>query len=384
MDKPRAWAEVDLGAISHNLRVLRSLLKPATGVLFVVKADAYGHGAVTVARQAVRDGVEALGVGDSQEALELRAAGIEAPILILGSIVPGEVERVVEHDISVCVHSFDRIRILDREAARQGKTCRVHVMIDTGEGRLGVSPARAIALAQAAAGARHLLLEGVATHFSGTSPADRAWDVHQLRLFDQLRTEMIALALPRLVFHAANSRMLLMDASAHFDLVRPGIALYGMLPSSALPPGVAFKPVLSLRTQIVFLKDVPPGTPIGYGRLHVTTRKTRIATIAIGYNDGLDYRLSNQGHVLVRGQRAPMVGAVSMDYCMIDIGAIRGAKVGDAVTVIGGEGAEQITAADLAQQAGTIPYEISCTIGKRVRRTYARSERLASFLSATT
>src|SRR5262245_45919530 len=216
MQKPRAWAEIDLDAVSHNLSLLRTRLTAPTGLLLVVKADAYGHGAVAIARHAVRDNVAALGVGDSEEALELRDAGVEAPILVLGSIVPGEVARVVEHDISVCLHTFDRIKILDREAARQGKKCRVHVMVDTGDGRLGVNPARAVELAQAAASARNLLLEGVATHFAGTTMKDRPHDEMQLRTFQDLRRELIALGLNRLVFHAANSRMLLLESAAHF------------------------------------------------------------------------------------------------------------------------------------------------------------------------
>jgi alanine racemase len=349
---------------------------PGTRVLAVVKADAYGHGAVPVAR-ALSDqpGLWGFGVGDSQEALELHAAGIGAPILVLGTIIPEETAQVVSHDVRVCIHSMDRIESLEAESRRQGRRTRVHVMVDTGMGRLGALPGRARELVAAVARSPWLELEGLASHVSSARPGHPFTAVQHGRLagvLDALREDGIE---PPLV-HFANTAALLGGEGVAQPLVRPGISLYGMLGPDLAQHAAAFRPVLSLRTQIVYLKDVPAGTPVGYNGTHVTAAPTRIATLPIGYNDGLAYRLSNRGRALVRGAAAPIVGAISMDYTMLDVGHIPGVRVGDTATLVGRDGELAITIPELASLVGTIPYEIACSVGKRVVRLYGRPEQV--------
>lgn len=324
--RPRVWAEIDLDALSRNLALIRGGLDGNEGVMLVVKADAYGHGALAVTRHVLAQGeARAFGVGDSHEALELREAGIDAPLLVLGAIVDGEMREVIRHDIAICVHSIVRVAQLEAEASRQGRRCRVHVMVDTGMGRLGPFAEKAVEVADAVVRSPHLELEGVATHFSSTAERDDPFTGMQIERFRSFREDLLARTDDRPVFHAANSGAVLDRGAAGFDMVRVGAAAYGIF---ARTDGAAagLEPVLTLQTQVIYLKDVPAETPISYERMHVTARKTRIATLPIGYNDGLRHGLSNGWHVLVKGRRAPIVGAVSMDYCMVDVGEIPGVK----------------------------------------------------------
>ncbi len=375
--RPRVWADIDLSAISSNLALLRESIG-GRGLMLVVKADAYGHGSVPIARHVLARGqAEAFGVGDSQEALELREAGVNAPILILGAVVDGEMEDVVQNDVSICVHSVSRVRDLERESRRQGRRCRVHVMVDTGMGRLGPFEDKAREIAELVARSDALELEGVATHFSCASNPNDPFTSEQRRRFDAFRRSLVECGLDVPVFHAANSGAVIDAPDDTFDMVRIGAAAYGLLAR----PGDdtrEVRPALSLHTQVIYLKDVPAGTPISYNRLYVTEKKTRIATIPIGYNDGLRYGLSNRGSVLVRGCRAPIVGAVSMDYCMIDVGRIPGVRVGEPVTVIGRDGDDCITVPEIAKQLDTVPYEVTCGLGKRVERRYGPRHDLPS------
>jgi len=359
----RVWAEIDLGALRRNMATIVKRTGPGTRVLAVVKADAYGHGAVPVARAlAGQDGLWGFGVGDSQEALQLRAAGISQPILILGTIIDEETPQVVANDIRVCIHSMDRIGALEQESRNQGRRTRVHLMTDTGMGRLGALPGRARELARAVAKSRWLELEGVTTHVSSSRPGHPFTVVQRERLLGLLAALREDGLDPPMV-HFANTAAILGGEGVGFPLVRPGISLYGL-------QGGDFEPVLQLRTQVVYFKDVPAGTPIGYNGTHVTAQSTRIATLPIGYNDGLAYRLSNRGRALVRGQIAPIVGAISMDYTMLDVGSIQGVAVGDTVTLIGRDGKHSIGVPEMASLVGTIPYEIACSVGKRVQRVY--------------
>ncbi len=366
----RVWADIDLHALRANHARIVAALPAGAAVMAIVKADAYGHGAVAVARAlSGRPGLWGFGVGDSAEAIELRRAGIADPILILGTIIPEEEADVVREEIRVCVHSMERIETLAAESARQGRRARVHVMVDTGMGRLGALPERALQLALAVARSEHLQLEGLASHVSSARPGHPFTTVQRQRLAGVIEGLAARGVRPPLC-HFANTAALLGGVGLDLPLVRPGISLYGMLGPDAAARDPGFQPVLSLRTQIVYLKDVPAETPIGYNGTHVTARPTRIATLPIGYNDGLAYRLSNRGRALVRGRLAPIVGSISMDYTMIDVGAIPGVKVGDTVTLIGKDGEQQLAIGELASLVGTIPYEIACSVGKRVRRVY--------------
>jgi alanine racemase len=364
----RVWAEIDLAALRHNLGVIRRATGPRVRILAVVKADAYGHGALPVASTALDAGCEMLGVGDSNEALALREAGIAGPILILGAIVEEEIPKVVQHDLTVTVHSTDLLPLLDEEARRRGRPLRVHLKIDTGLARLGASPGRALDVARAVLDCRNLQLEGLSTHFASAANADLSRE--QLDLFRRAADELADDGIHPPLLHAANSVGLFSCPEAHFDMVRPGIAMYGLDPGPFARMGLGLQPVLSLKTQIAYLKGVPEGTPIGYDGRTVTPKATRIATCPAGYNDGYPWALSGRADAVVRGRRCPVVGAVSMDYVMIDVGAVSEAAVGDVVTLIG----PGVRAEELARKAGTIPYELTCRIGRRVGRLPVNSE----------
>lgn len=371
----RVWVDIRLDHLRDNYQLLRKRLAPATRVMAVVKADAYGHGAVEIARELQSLGVDHFGVGDSGEALELRSAGIGSKILILGAIVDGEQEQVVAHGLAVAIHSESRIAQLAREARRQRHVCKVHLKVDTGMGRLGVLPSRALALLRRIAKNPWLELEGVATHFAGTSSGEDRGNEEQLEEFLELRNAVRQEGLGQPLWHAAASAAIFSSLGAELDLVRPGGALWGIAPAESGAAARGLKPILSLHTQVIFLKDVVAGTSIGYGRTHRTAGKTRIATVPVGYNDGLPLRLGNRGFALVCGARAPIVGRVSMDYTMLDVGRIRGVNVGEPVTLIGRDGAAALPVEEVATLAETLPYEVLCSLGRRVARVYHSSRR---------
>lgn len=377
----RVWADVDLGALSANLASVRRRIGPRRKVIVVVKADAYGHGAVPVARQMIEDGAYALGVGDSHEAIELRQAGLAAPILILGAIVEGEIEQVVAYDITTCLHSPERAQRLDREARRQGRVASVHIMVDTGMARLGVRPHRIADLLARIARCPNLRLTGLCTHFSSAySSADDFTPVQKTRFDAVLEQALAAVAPARPFVHAANSAATFRPGcndALLYDGVRPGAFIYGINPGGYFDGLADVHPVMSLRTQVIYLKEVPAGTPIGYNRSYVAPRRTRVATLPVGYNDGYPYRLGNASEVLVRGRRAPVVGMISMDYVTVDVGHVPGVAVGDEVTLIGAQENEAIRVEELARIVGSIPYEITCHVGRRVTRLYRRAERPA-------
>ena len=370
----RAWAEIDLEAFRRNLSRARRAAGRAQ-VWPVLKANAYGHGAVAIARVCAQEGVERIGVGDSGEALQLRRSGVQLPLLVLGAAIEAEVHDLVEHGIEVGVHSEGRARTLARLAAEAGGRLGVHLKVDTGMGRLGVRPEAVLRVARAILSEPALELRGLMTHFSSSRGAHDPVTDGQQALFLAAASELKQTlgVVPQL--HCANTAALFSGLPQLGDAVRPGLALYGVLPEG-LHGDHGLEEVLSLHTQVIFLKDVPEGTSLGYDSRWTSTRPTRIATLPIGYNDGLPYRLGigGQGHVLLRGRRCPIVGAVSMDYCTIDVGHVEGASVGDRVTLVGRQGEEHLGVADLARAAGTIPYEIACHLGARVRRVYLGGE----------
>ena len=370
MYRPRVWAEIDLGAIRENMGKVRSRLGPETKVMAVVKADAYGHGALPVARAALEAGAHALAVGDSGEAIELREAGVTAPISVLGALVDKELDDVIYHRITPTIHSIDRVRLLDRKAKSQGVRLPVHVMMDTGMGRLGILPAFAPRILGEVTSAKNLYLEGLATHFPLSALEDQSFTTGQINQFKRIlgRAKEMNLEIPLL--HTANSAALISVPDSHFTMVRPGAALYGIDPGNFAREGFDVRPALQLKTQVVFVKGVPKGTPISYHHTYRTTSKTRIATLPVGYNDGYPFYAGGQGRVLIRGQFAPVIGRVTMDYIMVDVGSLPPVSVGDEVILIGESEGTVIRAEELARQASLIPYAISCLLGKRVKRVY--------------
>jgi alanine racemase len=366
--RARVWAEIDVAALENNYLHLASRVPVGTKILAVLKADAYGHGAVLCAKVLSNLGVSMIGVGDSREALELRAAGVQAPLLVLGAIVEGEMRAVVENDVASCIHSAQRAKLLSQVAKALGRRARVHLKIDTGMGRLGVRPEIARELAGAIGRDPNLELEGVCTHYGSAASPVPFHTSEQVTSFVKLVQEIRADGVAPPLVHASNSAAVFSTLSEHFTMIRVGLGLFGVNPGN-LPIGESpVKPVLSLRTQVVFLKDLPGGSPVGYNRTHVTKRPTRIAIVPFGYSDGYPYALSNRAHVLVRGERAPVVGAVSMDYTTLDVTDVKGVQVGDEVTVVGTSGKRRIAVEDLARVIGTIPYEITARLGRRVAR----------------
>ena len=370
MKKHRVWAEVNLGQLARNMDSLRAKLGPDVKQTVVVKADAYGHGAVPVAKTCLEHVAFMLAVGDSNEAIHLRESGILAPILVLGALIDEELSWVVSYDIRPTIHAVDRVAALHDAARRLGRTCKVHVKVDTGLGRLGASPYQALEIVRRIAASPHLELEGLSTHFASASTGDLAFTERQLRTFAGVLSEIEGMGIRVPFRHAANAAGALLYPDSVFNMVRPGASLYGIDPGNLRERGVSLTPILALKTQVAFLKGHPSGASIGYNRTYTTQRRTRIATLPVGYNDGYPHRVSNQANVIVRGRLAPVAGTVTMDYTTIDVGAISDARVGDEVVLVGRQGDHQIRVEELAAIIGTTPYEITCGLGRRVRRVY--------------
>ncbi|KAA3604995.1 MAG: alanine racemase [Planctomycetota bacterium] len=382
----RTWADIDLEALSHNLRVIKERCGAAQ-LWPVLKGDAYGHGAPQIARHCAREGVAKIGVGDSGEALELRESGVQLPMLVLGTVIDAEVPLLLHHDVEVGVHSHSRVRQLAEEARRAGRRMGVHLKVDTGMGRLGVQPEAVRRVAEAICEASHLEFRGLMSHFAAPLGCLDPFTEEQRRRFQACLAHLQEHRLPIPAIHLANSAALFTGLHPLGQAARPGLALYGTL-AEALDPNQELQPVLSLRAQIIFLKDVPTGTPVGYGSRWTAPRPTRLAILPIGYADGLPYALSRQSEVppfasfstestmnrppsvSIRGRLCPIVGALSMDYTAVDVTEVTGADIGDPVTLIGRDGEQNLPVQQMAAAAGTIPYEITCRLGKRVRRVY--------------
>lgn len=336
-------------------------------MLAVVKADAYGHGAVAVAETLVEEGAEALAVAYLPEALELRQSGIRGPILVLFGAEPSGVRAFFDDHLIPVVWSMEQARAFSSEARRRGSRLPIHIKVDTGMGRVGLQPEDAITRIGEIAALPGIEVEGLLSHFSDADLAEPAIADRQVEVFRKIIASLAARSIRPRACHMANSAAVIRYPAAHFDMVRPGLMLYGYNPIADFK-GPELRPVLSLTTQVLAVKTVPAGTPISYGRTWKTPRKSRIATIGIGYADGYSRRFSNQGEVLLRGRRAPVVGRVCMDLTMIDVTEIADVGPGDPVTLIGRDGDRECWADDLARKIDTIPYEILTSLGKRVRR----------------
>lgn len=366
------WAEIDLLALSANLQAVRNRVGDRP-ILAVVKANAYGHGAAGVARALVQEGVERLGVAIPEEGIELRQAGVSAPILVLGGFAPGQADLLLQHDLVPAVYRPDQVEALSRAASRRGVHAPVHLKVDTGMGRLGVPAGDVPAFADRVARAPSIRVTGAFSHLAvADDPADPFTGLQ----IDRLREAVLALRGRGLVpeeIHLANSAAIMDHPPAWLTLVRPGLVLYGYPPSPKVTP-LPVKPVLSLKSRIIFIKEVPAGSSLGYGRTFVASRTTRVASLALGYDDGLPRLASNRGFVLVRGRRAPIAGRISMDLTTVDVTGVPGVALGDEVIVIGACGGEAIGADLVASWADTISWEVLCGIGSRVPRLFVRGE----------
>ncbi len=385
MDALLVRAEIDLKAIANNIKELRRITHPDARLMGVVKANGYGHGAIEVAQCALQNGAEILGVARIEEGIQIREAGIEVPILIFGYTLPELAIDLLEYDLTQTVYTYASAQTLSRTAAALKKKIRIHLKVDTGMGRLGLLPQNfqldnsaaidtdAVEETLAIAGLDGLELEGIFTHFATADSADKTYAEDQLDLFMNFLNRLRKAGLEPPVRHAANSAALIDIPQSHLDLVRPGIATYGLYPSDEVNKRhVSLKPAMALKARIIQLKKVPAGFKVSYGTSHQTRKPTTIATIPIGYADGLNRLLSSRGQMLVHEQRAPIIGRVCMDLTMLDVGHIDNIQMGEEVVVFGRQGSASITVDEVASSLNTINYEIVSTITARVPRVYLR------------
>jgi alanine racemase len=361
-------AVVDLGAIRHNVRLVRTAVGPGVRLMAMVKANAYGHGAVPVAHACVTAGATGLAVATVDEGLALRRSGITAPLLVLGASAPEEHPEALRHDLTLAVGSLRMADNVAAAARATGVTARVHVEVDTGMSRFGVPASRAVEEIAALAELPGLELEGIYTHFAAADEPDRRSARAQLALFTGFLEALAARDVRVPLRHAANSAATLELPEAHLDLVRPGIALYGYHPAGADPQGL--RPALTLTSVLARVEVMPAGTGVSYNHTFRTTRASVLGLVPLGFADGLPRLLSNRGHMLVRGRRCPIVGRVCMDQTVLDVTDAPGARVGEPVVVLGCQGEERIGADEIGLHAGTNAYETLCRIGPRVPRDY--------------
>lgn len=376
----RVYAKVDLDAIKTNINNIRKhihMKDKSVKVMAVIKADGYGHGAIPISRELEKLDIDYIAVAIYQEGVLLRKEGVKTPILVLGNTPKEAYRDLIKYDLAQTVYSVKMGKALE-VVARENKTrIRIHIKIDTGMGRIGV---RAIGTSASETVERlmpllnqpHLDVEGIFTHFSKADEVEREYTLEQIRLFDNLIHEMEVKGVKPELVHCSNSAGLINYHEANYNMVRAGIALYGLYPSEEMKPLINLKPVLSVISRIVFVKEAKAGEKISYGGIYTTTRDSRIATIPIGYADGYSRALSNKGHVVIHGQYAPVIGRVCMDMLLVDVTDIKGVVENDEVYLIGGTNDCQVTVDDLAKHMHTINYEVVCLIGKRVPRVYVK------------
>lgn len=376
MDSPLVWAEVDLKAIAHNIRELRRITNPKARFMAIVKANAYGHGIIEVARQSLENGAEALGVANIEEGIQLRKAGINAPVLIFGYTSPVHAKKLIEFDLTQTVYSYETSRALSEALSAYGKKIKVHIKVDTGMGRLGLLRGikdNSVSEVESISRLPMLELEGIYTHFATADKSDRSYAGKQFEIFMDFLNQLRIAGLEIPVTHAANSAAIINMPETHLDMVRAGISIYGLYTSEEVDRSIIkLKPAMALKTKIIHLKKVPAGFKISYGTTYETEKPTTIATVSIGYADGLNRLLSSKGRMLVCGHSAPIVGRICMDLTMLDVGNIPEIAIGEEVVVFGRQGNASISVDEIASTINTINYEVVSTIMERVPRIYLR------------
>lgn len=365
--------EVDLDAIATNVRTLRTLIGQETELMAVVKANAYGHGAVKVSRIVLENGATRLGVANWEEGVELREAEIKSPIVVLGTSSQEDLEPIIPYKLIPAVGDFDTALKLSRLAIKYGESIKVHVNIDTGMRRLGIEASRSVPVIEKIIKLPGILVEGIFTHFTSSEDTDKNFALRQfekyIQIIEQLKKDGFHIPLR----HVADSGAILNLPSTHLDMVRPGIAIYGIYPSENVKNKASLRPASKLKTRIISLRELPPGDHVGYGGTYTTTRSTTVATIPIGYADGYNRGMSNRGEVLIRGKRAPIIGRVCMDHCMVNVTHLPEVRMGDEVVLWGKQGDECISVVEVASKIGTIAYEVLTMVDKRrVLRRYIR------------
>ncbi|MFQ5957035.1 MAG: alanine racemase [Candidatus Brocadiales bacterium] len=368
------WAEIDLAAITHNIRMIRQRVGRGVGIMGVVKSDAYGHGASRVGLHLESQGIEMLAVASIEEGIVLRDRGIKIPILVLGCIFPEEVEALLRYSLIPSLCDKGVTRELSRFAKSLGKVAKVHVKIDTGLGSLGVHHREAVGFIRDVAVTENLFIQGVFTHFSSSTEIDSNHTHEQLHIFKGIQSEIEALGIHIPLRHAANSGAILGTPEASFNMVRPGMLLYGLCPScpdvNHTRHSIGVRPAMMLKTRLGFIKNISAGETVSYGRTFKALRPTRVGVLPLGYDNGYIRALSNRGKVVIRGQRVPVIGRVRMNHVQVDVTDVPDAKVGDDVVLFGGQSGLSSSAEELAGHIGTVPYEVVCAVGRSNPRVY--------------
>ncbi|VAV84310.1 Alanine racemase [hydrothermal vent metagenome] len=373
-------ALIDTQALEYNLKSLKAKLPEGVATTAVVKANAYGHGAALVAETLQSAGCSFFGVAFAGEGAELRKGGITKPIIVFSGATPAEITTIIENNLTPVVYDIDSAQAINKQAEAAGIKQPVHIKIDSGMGRLGIQPGRIKGFFNAFSKLQNLQMEGLMSQYAEMDSEDKAFSKTQLATFKASIKEIAALGFKARYNHIANSAATVDCSESHLDMVRPGIMLYGAYPAPHFRGQIDLRPVMTLKTRIIQLKRVAPGTPVSYGRTFITDRESVIATLPVGYGDGLPRRLSSgstaaagKGSVLIRGRKAPIVGTICMDLMMVDVTGIEGVEQGDEAVIIGAQGAEIITAEEIAEQTGTISYEIFCNVARRVPRIAVRT-----------
>ena len=380
----RSWAEVDLDQIAANVRLIRRHVRRSAEIMGVVKADSYGHGVERVVPVLLASGVSRLAVSMLDEAIQLRTRGIEVPILILGYTDPRRAAEIITHRLTQTVYSLDLAQALSAAAVSLSQDARIHIKVDTGMGRVGfMAGYEAIKAITEIARLPRMIIEGLYTHFATADEPDDQYTWQQFEQFMGISRELDRIGLNIPLKHVCNSAATMRFPAMHLDLVRPGLILYGMTPPGCPDAWPDLAPAMTLKSNLVLTKTVPPATSISYGRLFTTARDSLIGTVPIGYADGYSRRLTGRASILVRGQRAPVVGRICMDTCMADLTALEEApaiRTGEEVVLFGSQKGlkhhGEITVDEMADWLETINYEVTCLIGKRVPRVYIRDGQL--------
>lgn len=380
----RAWAEVNLDNIAHNVREIRRITEERAEICGVVKADAYGHGVMEVAKTLLENGVTRLAVSMLDEAIQLRSVGINVPILILSYTDPIRADEIILNNVTQTVFSQDLAKALSQSAVKLKKEVKIHVKIDTGMTRVGfMSGYNAVKEVVEISKLPGIVIEGLFTHFASADEEDKSYTKMQFEKFMSICAELNRIGLYIPVKHVSNSAAIIEFPEMSLNMVRPGIALYGLYPSNSVnSQKLDLKPAMMFKANVILVKKVEKDVFISYGRSFCTKKESKIATLPIGYADGYSRLLNNKGEVLICGEKVPIVGKICMDQCMVDVTSLgKDVHVGDEVVIFGKQGKNQITIEDVADKLGTINYEVVCIVGKRIPRVYLKNGKLFKVLN---
>lgn len=377
------WAEIDLDAIAHNVRELKQRIGAKAELMAVVKANGYGHGAIPVSETALDNGASRLAVNRSVEGVQLRRVGISAPILVMGYTLPSAAEAIVRWDLTPTVNTVEQAEALSAAASRENKVLPIHIKVDTGMGRFGLLPGEVVGFVRAISQLSSLTVEGIYTHFAMADALDKAYTLRQFAVYLDVTKRLDEAGFPIAIKHVANSAATLDLAKTHLDMVRCGIALYGLRPSSEVEPAIPLLPAMALKSRVARVRTLTAGSCISYGCTYTTARPTLAALVPVGYGDGYHRLLSNKGQVLVGGQRAPILGRVCMDQFVVKVDHIPDVEQNQQVVLFGRQGDDEINAEEVAAWAETINYEVTTGILPRVARVYLKGGRVVTVVNSS-